>query len=416
MQRAKILAAAAVLVLSAATAADARLDVVARLDLPGSARPTSLVADATGRLLYLATLRRPRHDELYAIDVGPDGRDAQLAWSLEIGASVHALAIDGSRLYLATSHDAEELVIVDTDLRSRVGSFDAPGRADGLLVEVLEPGVVLLGRRRSADPESFRLDVRDPANVVVLEASEARRSAWPAKPEPLPRSSYRGRLVGRIDRPSEHGVLHYVAVGDRKAELQILEDRPPVRFADVDGDGIYRLGCLGDSNTVDHSEQASWCTLLAAAIDDPTFEVINVAVAGATVTKNLKLDSDATSQMAQVLAHRPDAVVLAFGTNDLFQLRSPAVILAAYLAQEARALAAGVAFYVATTPPHAACRNRGCLALEETNRLLRESFPGRLLEFFDGFTAEHFLADGYHLNEAGQRLRAERAFELFALL
>ncbi|MEW6269095.1 MAG: hypothetical protein AB1689_07330, partial [Thermodesulfobacteriota bacterium] len=77
--------------------------------------------------------------------------------------------------------------------------------------------------------------------------------------------------------------------------------------------------------------------------------------------------------------------------------------------------AAGIAFYVATTPPLGSCGESGCTSIRATNDLLRASFAGRFRESFDGFTSEHFHPDRLHLNDAGPGLRAERAFDLLAI-
>jgi len=388
--------------------------VLRGLSLPGAARPLAMAEIESGRLL-VGTARSHRFPEIFAVDTGRDGRSLAIAWSLEIGAHVNALAVDGRFAYAATSANASELVVIDTVERRVVARWDAPGSGDARVVETLAPGIVLLARRRGAGPEVLRLDVSDPGQVVILEAREELRNARrarPSKPAWLPR--HRGRLQARLDRPTERGFLHYLALTDRNAELQVAERDVPVVFPDANGDGIYRLGCVGDSNTTHLLSRPGWCELLAERIADPEFEVVNVATSGATVTPNRVFGSDAGQQMAAVLAHEPDAIVLSFGTNDLFQNRSPAEIHDAYLEQQAVADAAGVAFYVARTPPVGPCLGFACFNIVATNALLDESFPGRVLDFFTGFGVTHLLDDWYHLNALGHALRAERAFATLA--
>jgi len=381
------------------------------LSLPGATRPRSLAASADMTTIYVGSARRRGLDELHAIATGPEAETLSLGWSLEIDAHVNAIAVDGDLLYLATSADHAELIVVDTTSRAVIGTFDAAGPADARSIEVVAPGSVLLGRRRGPGPEVYRLDVGDPAHIVALESGEAPRGVRPSKPTKLARYQHRGRLAARLVRETARGLLHYLAVTDRDAEVQVVEQIVPVIFADADGDGFHRLACLGDSNTTTLPGFPGWCERLVAMVDDADFVVVNVAAGGATVVSpNLMFDSDATLQMQRALARRPDAVVLSFGTNDVFQGRTRAEIQAAYLAQEAVARAAGVAVFVATTPPIAGCRRPSCPLVMASNALLRASFPGRILEFFDGFAPEHFTADGYHVSAAGQALRAERAF------
>jgi lysophospholipase L1-like esterase len=48
----------------------------------------------------------------------------------------------------------------------------------------------------------------------------------------------------------------------------------------------------------------------------------------------------------------------------------------------------------------------------QTNALVRGAFdPEDVVDFDDGFGRDLFLPDGVHLNDAGQRLRAQRARE-----
>src|SRR5690606_33222144 len=104
--------------------------------------------------------------------------------------------------------------------------------------------------------------------------------------------------------------------------------------------------------------------------------VINVAENGATVNPNLRFTSDATMQMADVLQRSPDVLILAFGTNDVFQGRTPQQIHDRYVEQQAVAGAAGIPVFVATTPPIIGCQN--CTSrIVSGNDLLRKTFAGR---------------------------------------
>ena len=237
------------------------------------------------------------------------------------------VAVDGDVALLATDDDAAELVVVDLATQARIGSFDAAGSADALSVRVVAPGTVKLGRRASDAPELYKLDVRDPAHVAVLRAGQRPRSVRARRIRDVPHYAYTGRLVGR----DEIGDLLYLVTAPPGAEAAVVHRIAPVAFADANGDGVWRLGCVGDSNTMILPElRPDWCEIVREAFDDRDFEVVNVAVQGATVvTPNLLFTSDATQQMAEVLPHAPDAVVLAFGTNDRFQGSTPQQIEAA---------------------------------------------------------------------------------------
>lgn len=386
---------------------------VAALALPSGSIPTSSALDAPRELLLVGTSEAATAPELLAIDLGASLRTPRFAWGVEIGATVHDVAVAGGLALLATADDAAELVVIDLETRSRVGAFDAPGPADGISVRVAGD-VVKLGRRRSDAPELYRLDVTDPAHVVLVRAAERPRSVRARRVRDVPRYAYSGTLVAR----EESGDLLWLVIAPPDGEIAVVERIAPVAFADADGDGTWRLGCVGDSNTaILPALKAGWCELLRDAIDDPDFAIVNVAVKGATVVSpNLRFSSDAVQQMAQVLPEGPDAVVLAFGTNDRFQARTPEEIQAAYETQADVAGTAGVAFFAATTPPLGGCIGGGsglpCLRIEQQNALLRAAFGARVLEFFDGFGTSHFYPDDIHLNAAGQALRAERALDV----
>jgi hypothetical protein len=381
------------------------------LALPSSARPLALAGLDDRQTFLVGTVARTRFDELFAIDASDDTAPRVL-WSLEIGARVNAIAVDGKRAYLATGRDDAELLIVDLERRIVAGSFDAEGPADAQLVARIAPGEVRMVRRRSSGPEIFHLAI-DGAQVRVLASAENPSSVKAPRPKPMRRFRPRGRLVGAIRHGEPGGAVFHLLVNDRRAHFQVVRERAPVRFEDLDGDGLYVLGCVGDSNTSFQRTRPKWCELVRDEIGDPDVQVVNVAVEGATVTPNLVFPSDATQQMATGLAASPapDALVLAFGTNDVLQGRSGVEIRDAYLTQRATADAAGLPFYVATTPPTWRCEINGCSHIVAGNVLLRDAFAGSVVEFFTDVPAAHLDADGYHVNEAGQRLRAQRALE-----
>lgn len=398
--------ALALALLAPAVEGRAALVRIASLSLPAGAHPTSMALDQVHRLLLVGTRSTTAAPELYAIDLTGDPEQPEIAWTLELGARVHAIAHDGDRVLVATGDDAAELVIVDVTSGDRVGTFDASGPADALSVKQIEPGLVRLGRRLSDAPEAYRLDVGDPAGILVLGATERSRALRARPAEPLDGYAHRGRLVGHA-RPAG-GALTFIVTTERGAEVQVAAPSPPVSFADVNGDGVYRLGCVGDSNTsAIHGPR--WCELLQEALGVAGFEIVNVAQVGATVTPSVRSRPEAASQMATVLALEPDAVALAFGTNDRMLGRTPAEIHDAYVVQAATAAAAGVAFFVATTPPLGGCVGEECPRIFELNAMLHATFGATVLEFFAGFTGEHMHPDRIHVNAAGQALRAERA-------
>src|SRR5262249_26097624 len=111
---------------------------------------------------------------------------------------------------------------------------------------------------------------------------------------------------------------------------------------DVNGDGRVVVACLGDSNTESRwpppYTPKSW---EMAAETAPGWTFVTHAVGGATVTRPTDDHSFADRQLDLALADRPDAVVLAFGTNDVRAGRTTPEVIAAYRAAVARVTAQG---------------------------------------------------------------------------
>jgi lysophospholipase L1-like esterase len=148
----------------------------------------------------------------------------------------------------------------------------------------------------------------------------------------------------------------------------------------------------------------SYCDQLRALA--PTIEWVNVGWAGTGVLA--ATPPNAMDQLAAAQRQHADAVILAFGTNDL--AFSPDQIVAAYRAVCAAARPA--ACYVATTPPRyrlAALVTNGSAPTDAVNAALRAAFdPAVLIDFDTGFAIDLYQADGLHLTTDGQALRAQR--------
>ncbi len=200
----------------------------------------------------------------------------------------------------------------------------------------------------------------------------------------------------------------------------VVRSRPPVRqvpvrevgIVDANGDGLWRIGCLGDSNTVaTFFRPEKWCEFLEEIVDDSRYQVVNLGTAGATVNPQRRLpnSTDAFGHMELAVRESLDAVVLAYGTNDLLQGYTPSEIVEAYLLHEATAAEHGIdQYFVATVPrggPPGSSPRR-----PNVNQRIQSAFPGRVIEFFRGFSFSLHYIDRVHLNAAGQRLRAKRAY------
>ncbi len=101
-------------------------------------------------------------DPLVALDLGDAGQGVltQLA-SVDVGATVNAIAVVGDYLCVGTNDDARELVVLKRKDLSLVRTLDLTGSADTL--SLYASGTMLyLGRVQSTQPELYQLDVSNP--------------------------------------------------------------------------------------------------------------------------------------------------------------------------------------------------------------------------------------------------------------
>lgn len=201
-------------------------------------------------------------------------------------------------------------------------------------------------------------------------------------------------------------------------------DRAP---HDVDGDGVVRITCLGDSNTMrlwTADAPPAWCEHLADLVRDRGWTTFNMGMYGAGAidmgeyTGGVSLY--AGDWIRDVLAkpdRRPDVAVLAYGTNDAKRGYRPAAIAQALLEERAMLEARGIRVLVATIPPTSlpgpAFRNP---VIDRTNAMLRESLPPDAIVDFHGAVQDSDFEpdgtrlkarDGLHFNDAlGRRWAA----------
>jgi lysophospholipase L1-like esterase len=199
------------------------------------------------------------------------------------------------------------------------------------------------------------------------------------------------------------------------AALGIVACGGPRGVRDVNGDGRVVVACLGDSNTERHwptPNSRKWCELAAAGAPDWTFG--NYAVGGTTVTPPIDEHGWVGPQLDAALAENaPDAVVLAFGTNDVRFGRATAEVVDAYRAAIRRVEAARALAFVALAPPMFAPEPDHGAALAELNAALRAAFPApRLIDFDAGMSRDDFEPDGIHPTPAAQQKRAAAALRV----
>jgi alpha-tubulin suppressor-like RCC1 family protein len=205
--------------------------------------------------------------------------------------------------------------------------------------------------------------------------------------------------LGSGDAPADHAEPVSVAAWDDG------------RVRDRDGDGRITVACLGDSNTQPTPAlPRTWCERLLDQLPGERWRTVNRGEGGATAVEfgslilagehlDYALESDAV-----------DAVILAYGTNDLvFAGASPEDVARAYARLRERARAAGIDAFAALTPPVQPPERAVNSAIAELNGLLAEVFPdSRIVDFWSDMSPEDYV-DALHLGESGQAKRARAA-------
>lgn len=198
--------------------------------------------------------------------------------------------------------------------------------------------------------------------------------------------------------------------------------------SDLDGDGVKRVVCLGDSNT-DASWQTTWypatpwsggwCEKLPVLLG-PGWQVINRGLAGSGATdlgrnpQGVSLYGKVALDAALATDH-PDAVVLAWGTNDIGHNVPTDTIVAALEDEAADANGQHVLAYFATVPPLYPPYLFGVYTdhtadIAALNSALVARHSGMVIDFAANMPIADYYPDGAHLEDAGEATRAAVAY------
>jgi len=124
----------------------------------------SAMTEADG-VLYLASSGSATKP-FTALDLADAGRGTLTALgSVDIGATVNAIAVTGNYIYLATDGDARELVVLRRSDLVEVRALNLAGTADALTL-VATGTTLYLGRANSTSFELYELNIADPEGGV----------------------------------------------------------------------------------------------------------------------------------------------------------------------------------------------------------------------------------------------------------
>jgi hypothetical protein len=120
--------------------------------------------------LYIGMEKLSGEAEFFILDISTPTNPVTLG-SFEVNATINEIDVFGTRAYLATSHDSEELIILDVAVPaaiSKLGAYNAPSSSDATSVDVKDEFNVYLGRDVSSTAnEFFYLNAGTPSSVSV---------------------------------------------------------------------------------------------------------------------------------------------------------------------------------------------------------------------------------------------------------
>jgi lysophospholipase L1-like esterase len=192
---------------------------------------------------------------------------------------------------------------------------------------------------------------------------------------------------------------------------------------DVDGDGVTRIACVGDSNTQSiwqgevpggFEPDQGWCEQLEGLLARHDRKTVNAGLGGTRAVQDPSIAPgwSGAVHLAYALDELdPDAVILAYGTNDLSRSHAtPPEVVEALRSLHAMSTERNVFAFIALTPPLPARDAAFNARVRELNALIREAFPpATVIDFWSNFEAGDFFEDGIHLNASGQTKRARAA-------
>lgn len=376
-----------------------------------------------------------------------------LIGSYNIGSAViNDIAVSGTRAYLATSKDAKEIIALDISNPSSItqaASFAIAGSPNAASLDYNLGKLYVVTNHLSGRPDFYVFDVSQPSDISLLGSVELGPShdsvsvyydlafvgtkssteglitvdiTNPANPSKI-LSFNTGAAVAALSTNSDR--IYAASLGTtRKVSIvdpHYLEKRAIV--SDVDGDGTYKIGCLGDSNTnVLWWSGNGWCEQLQSLINLPNWTTHNYAWPSVTACDTGRIwygaSLDASSFVRKILQDlNPDHLVLAYGTADILLGKQPLEVVGCYENLKNIALADGVPSLITITSPRGTATDglhHGNIS-ELNEGLLRYFSRSELVDFYnDILWPDDFLPnDEIHMNNPGQTKHAQNVYDKF---
>lgn len=416
-----------------------------------------------GTTVYLGTMNNSGtgDNEFYVLNA-TNPAVITLLGSYDVQGSVEDIALNGNYAYLANSGSvAPEMLTLDVSnplAITQTAAYNVTGDFSGRAVEYNEGYVYLATDNNNAYYDFIVFNAQNPQSPIFLTGLDlgtnntdidlskdvayiASRDAVaglrlidisdPAHPMPfeslaLPSPAWDVALVS--------GTV-YLGMKPINGSEELLIVNPklttPIQLTDINNDGIVRIGCLGDSNTVYApilGENYSWCEHMLhqfQAAGSTNIEVTNRAWGGvAALTTGGQfygLSTDAIDYLNKMIAEdNVDLIVMAVGTNDAkYVLQDKTHVLQDvigaldYLRATAQAGVPGAQLFM-TMIPQGAARDYTL----DLNRLIQKHYSTKeLIDLYSPmkYPDDYPVPDPVHFNQTGQIKRGNIVFTKFTL-
>lgn len=432
------------MVLNVATSSNPVL--VGGYDLPGGSNVRALYLD--GVRLYVGTVVNNSGSEFHIFNVSNPASPILLG-SYEISAHVNGIVVHRGFAYLATSNNTKELAVLNVQNPQAITEaykYNMPGSpaARGITkqnerIYVVSDNngsypdfyVFSAGGAGSARISSINLGSNNNDIAVVggwafvgTETDTAGLKIINIANPVAPRLYSSLNTSSKVKGLDTNATFVHLATNKNTLEYQTVDPMftiSPV-VSDQNHDGRITVVCHGDSNTQAGVAPVGdgWCERFGGMMNSANFPTVNRGLGGTTITDKgmyfLGFEMYASNRIsASLLDDHPDAIVLAFGTNDIRVASSSAAdIVSEYARQKAKAETQGVKTFIALTPYFATTfpdEKMWNTKINKLNALIRATFaPSDILDFNSNMLPGDYQ-DAAHIGTSGQLKRASGAYK-----
>jgi len=420
--------------------------LVGSYDLPGGSNVRALYLDSAR--LYVGTVVNNSGSEFYIFDTS-NPLTPVLLGSYEIGAHVNGIVVHRGFAYLATSNKAKEFIalgVQNPQAITEVYSYNMPGSPAARGVTKQNERIYVVSDNNGSYPDFYVFSAGGAGSVRISSINLGSNNndiavvgGWAfvgtdtdtaglkivniANPV-APRLYSSLNTFSKVKGIDVSAAFVHLATNKDTLEYQIVDPMFAISpiVSDQNHDGRITVVCHGDSNTQAGVAPVGdgWCERFGGMMNSANFPSINHGLGGTTITDNgmyfLGFEMYAGNRIAASLFDdHPDAMMLAFGTNDIRVASSSAAdIVSEYARQKVNAESQGVKTFIALTPyftssfPDEKIWNA---KVNKLNALIRATFsPGDILDFNSNMLSGDYQ-DVVHLGTLGQLKRASVAYK-----